>query len=147
MAGCPGLNFLLSLPFQLFNIFKQAVGPGVLRTFSTCAVKPLIEKEQFVLCDKTTLTNAHLITLVGSYSPPIPTSIMATSTCEKWPLLSIIVNVYACVYANSLGFMKCTHTDQRRLDTHTWVHMFYIESGPKPSASLNKYLSKVLLKF
>ena len=33
--------FLLSPTFKhtLYNIFKQAVGPGVLQTFSTCTVK------------------------------------------------------------------------------------------------------------
>ena len=40
--------FLLSPTFQtpsVAKVFEQAVGPGVLQTFSTCAVKHLAEKQ------------------------------------------------------------------------------------------------------
>ena len=45
VQGCPGPVmdlFLLFPPFQTYlcSNVEQAVGPGVLQTFSTCAVKP-----------------------------------------------------------------------------------------------------------
>ena len=45
VQGYPGpvmdfFSFLHLFKYTLCNNFKQAVGPGVLQTFSTCAVKP-----------------------------------------------------------------------------------------------------------
>ena len=37
-------SFLHLFKHTFCTNFKQAVGPGVLQTFSTCAVKPLINK-------------------------------------------------------------------------------------------------------
>jgi len=51
----PVMEFsLFSATFQthLFTIFKQAIGPGVLQTFSTCAVKYCINEVKKPIVDK-----------------------------------------------------------------------------------------------
>ena len=36
-------------PPKLYSTFKQAVGPGILQTFSTCAVMPNLKKDRLQL--------------------------------------------------------------------------------------------------